>query len=524
MRRWLVLILLLQLFLRTHESLALPGYADESHHIRRAEVAWDLTEDPLASYQPGKLLLYYYLGVFETERHNYLLVSRLAVALLTLIGAAAVYAIGKKVFDERVGVMAAFVYAVSPFMLFFDRMALADPMATALLLVAVWYALIWFQQPTRRHAIILGLLLILPPLAKLTAVGIIVAPATLVLLFDRRNWRQYAPQIGIMAAISAVFWIPLFLPTFIGEIQGGEDRVVLVGDYLLNAHEEDQGFVENLVDSTITAFEQTGTFISPLVLILLLPLTVLLLRQQPRMTLFLLAMFIAAWFPAIALGSFPRSRYLELGVPFLFLLAVGGLYRFAAQFDFELARRQTIERAVVVGILLYGLVWGGHFFLQAIDDPRQLDVPPDDRWRYMQAVTAGYGQIESIAFLKADGSTSAESEQVEVFGALGSCHLLRLFFEDPGIIHLTCIPFEADRQLSDETLRTLSDDATLHSGVYVLLERELLFDRPIPTNMGELPVAWEFVRLFPRPHDGVAVELWRITADDGGDYAFPDLP
>ncbi|HLA41923.1 MAG TPA: glycosyltransferase family 39 protein, partial [Aggregatilineales bacterium] len=183
-------MLLLQLFLRTHENLALPGYADESHHLRRAEVAWDFNIDGYASYIPGKLLLYYYLGLFETQRENYLPVSRLAVALITLLGGAGIYAIGKELIDQRVGIMALFLYIVMPFTLFYDRMALADPLTLAVLMLATWSLLLWVKKPTIKRGAITGVLLILPPLAKLTALAVVAAPVLAVAVFDPSGWRK----------------------------------------------------------------------------------------------------------------------------------------------------------------------------------------------------------------------------------------------------------------------------------------------------------------------------------------------
>lgn len=509
MKKWqwaaVVGVLLLQLFLRTHEILALPGYADESLHIRRAEVVWDFNTN--TSWIPKKLLLYYYLGLVEVPRVDYLLMGRLLVALSTLVGGAGIYALGKKLFNHAVGVMALFLYTVSPFAIFFDRLALADPFTLALSMMTLWFCLLWIQKPTLKMSLITGVLFTLTLLAKFTAAGFLAVPVVGIWLFEsREHWRErYLKPLLIIGAILTVVWIPIFIPIVIG--QANDEPIVFIDDYLLNIH-EDQNFVENLVDNVRIAIEQTAIYLWPPVLILAVIGAGLLLKWRRKEGLFLIILFVLAWTPAVAVGSFPRSRYLEIGIPFLILLLTGGVYTLVAQIQ-ETERRATIERTLMVGIMVYGLAWGGHFFQQAVTQPEDLRLPEHDRWRYVQSTTSGYGQREAVEYLADDAEKSPVTGKAEVYGILGSCHSLRLYMDDPGPVHLTCAEYSfVTHQMSPETLADMLQQTEKNGWMYILLEPSL------ETNYDDLPLQWTLEKRFLRPHNGRELELWRVRLAD----------
>ena len=497
----IVIILLIQLFLRIHHTDALPGYADESLHIRRAEVAWDFYE-PVASYQPGKLMLYYYLGIFETERIHALVISRLAVALMSLLGSVAIYALGKALHSERAGLVGMFFYAVIPYAIFFDRMALADPPAMVIFALAAWSLVNWAHRPTMKRSALSGILLLLTPFAKLTGAGIVFAPFLVIYLTPSPRWRggRGVRSLTIIYAIFGIFWAILMIPTLLGEIRGGEHRMEIVDEYLLNAYEEDQSFVPNLIDNIGDAFRQIGIYFWPPVMILTVILGLALIFLRWRAALFLWGMLALAWLPTLAGSEIARTRYLTLGLPFLILLLVLGLFALVERIQ----PKRLIEWSIFAAVMVYGLAWGLPFFQNASTDPTALTLPERDRWRYMQAVTAGYGLQEAVTFLENDLAHEVGENPVEVVGILGSCHLMRLFLQEPGPVRLICADLVPVHQLTDSELAEIEADAA-DGPLYLLLERDL------GTNLDDLNLEWEFVRDFERPHEGVTIELWRVS-------------
>lgn len=487
-RKWLILsicLLLIQLFLRSYKITSLLGYADES-------------------LVPEKLLLYYYLAFFETDRIHYLAVGRLAIALFSLLGAAALFGIGKRLFDARVGLLAQALYTFNPFAFFYDRMILADPMTLALIMVMIWVTLIWLKNPTRRMGIVMGIVLILPPLAKLTALAVVIAPILAILLIPptipnmgrgfRDRVQYYRQSLIIMYAIFGVFWAILSIPVVIGEIRGGENRSVVIDDYLLNLNEKEQNFVENLIENTRLSIQQTVILYGYQIFLLTLIAAPLLLWRRPRQSIFLLILFVLSWARTISVGSYPSSRYLQIGVPFLLLILAAGTLEMGA-----ILRRANWIAALVA---VYSIAWGMLFWTLMIRDPINLGLPEEARWRFIQSMTAAYGQVDAIHYL--EDQADQQGKPVKVFAVLGSCHLMRLYMDES--INLTCVDLDPEtRQIIPTHLQKLEAALAENDPVY------FFYEPAMHPAIEDLPVEWAFVQTFPRPHGGVEMELWVIS-------------
>jgi hypothetical protein len=361
-----------------------------------------------------------------------------------------------------------------------------------------------------------GFLLALTPIAKLTGAGIVFAPILAIYLTPqpREKFREQVPSprwrgdLGVRSVLAyvrplliiygifAAIWIPLMIPVLLGEIRGGEHRMELVDEYLLNAYEEDQSFVPNLLDNIWDAFSQIGIYTWTPVIILTVILGLMLVFLRWRAAFFLWGMLALAWLPTLAGSEMARTRYLTLGLPFLILLLTVGLY---ALID-RLPGRRLIERGIFVGLLVYALAWGLPFFRTASSNPAELTLPERDRWRYIQAVTAGYGQQEAAFYLEND----LNDYPIDVFGILGSCHLMRMFLQEPGPVRLICADLVPVHQLTESEIDEI-EAAGADGDLYLLIERSL------GTNFDDLNFEWDFVREFERPHEGVTIELWRVT-------------
>jgi hypothetical protein len=224
-------------------------------------------------------------------------------------------------------------------------------------------------------------------------------------------------------------------------------------------------------------------------LLLTLVLALILLGLRWRVALFLWGMLALAWLPTLAGSEMARTRYLTLGLPFLILMLAVGL--------FSLMNR---PRVFFLGMTIYALAWGLPFFQTAIEDPTQLSLADDDRWRYMQAVTAGYGQQEAAHYLE----NEMDAYPVRVFGILGSCHLMRMFLQEPGPVTLICAELIEGHQLAESEIDEI-EAAGADDQLYLLIERDL------GTNFDDLDFDWTFVRDFERPHEGVIIELWKVS-------------
>ena len=180
----LIFSLLVVFAIRAHNILALPVFVDESLHILRAQVVFDFS-DAVASFLPGKLLTYYYFGLFNPQNHNGLWITREAIAILAPLSAALCYAIVHSLTRSfRAGILVIWLYALTPFMLFFERMAFADPFAGVFVLALVWCSIQFARHPKPAWAGMCGLMIGLALLAKLTALPLIVVPPLAVWMFS----------------------------------------------------------------------------------------------------------------------------------------------------------------------------------------------------------------------------------------------------------------------------------------------------------------------------------------------------
>jgi hypothetical protein len=143
-----MVLLLLQFALRTHNTTLQGAFVDEGLHDQRATIVWSLNTNP-GQYSQGKLLLYYWIGLFVGGPLTILHVSRTAIALVSLITGAAIYLIGRRLHSHRMGIVALTLYTILPLAVFHERMALADPLASVFSCLIAWRSLVFASsQPT----------------------------------------------------------------------------------------------------------------------------------------------------------------------------------------------------------------------------------------------------------------------------------------------------------------------------------------------------------------------------------------
>ena len=144
------------------------------------------------STTPHKFLLYYWLGLFDLPLHLPGWLARTAVVIFSLLGAAGTYALGRHLLSQTVGLLSLFFLSLFPFMLFYDRLALADPLTSSLVVLVAWWSLIVARHPTRRYGVVLAMLITLMLAAKVLAGPIMLLPATAILLLGPKRlvWRR----------------------------------------------------------------------------------------------------------------------------------------------------------------------------------------------------------------------------------------------------------------------------------------------------------------------------------------------
>ena len=95
-----ILLLLVHFFIRHHHPTWQYAYVDEGFHARRAAVVWDFEQNP-GRFAHGKVLLYFWMGLFEGDSTHNLHLLRTSIAIFSLITAATLYRIGRILGNRR---------------------------------------------------------------------------------------------------------------------------------------------------------------------------------------------------------------------------------------------------------------------------------------------------------------------------------------------------------------------------------------------------------------------------------------
>jgi len=497
-RLWLlVLLLLVAFFVRAHQINALPPFNDESHHIRRAEMVWSFQDADL-SFTVGKLLTYYWLGIFHPERLDAVHVARSATALFALLGLAAAYALGRWMFGAWAGLLAVYMLTFAPFMVFFDRMALADPLTTALGMLTVWAGVLLVRRPSEwEWGLLAGILVALTILAKLTGFPFALVPLWGILIFAegtwRARWRRYRTTLLVCYGVAGGILMPFLLRVVYEELFG--ERISVIDMHLINHQSQSATLWHNIGH----LWEALATMHHPLLVgVFVLALLVALWRRS-RAVWFVLGCVALAWGSTIILSGVISTRYLQLGVPLFFVLGAGALF----QVPLSPSGRLWLGWGVASVWIVF---FAQPFILNAWNNPIQNHAHLTDRsrWEYFTNFTAGYGLMDAARVMPTL-QPSMTSDTVPIIGIVGSCHQIRLYLEEPSAVFLECPAFGWEGEFMDDVANYVDFRLTQESVLYMLVEPQLPY-----TDLSKLHVQHEVIGRFERPLNGMVVELWRV--------------
>ncbi|WP_119068019.1 glycosyltransferase family 39 protein [Aggregatilinea lenta] len=525
-----VAVLLGGFALRVHNADAVPVFVDEYNHIRRAQAAYDFSYNPM-EISHGKLLFYYWIGLFDPQGEGTLLVSRWADALASLLTCAAAGGAAKLLFGRRALVPAMAFYALVPFAVFFDRTALADPLAGALASLAAWSSLIVVRRPTVRRGLAAGLLITLAVLAKLTTAGVLALPvAGAIVLGDvawpRRDWTSVRAWIGALwrryrrawIAVGGVFTLAaaVVLALTLESAINGENT------YLLDTHlvQQEPGTNSLLVEKWGDIRDRGETLISAPLSLVMIVLLVVLLWRKPRPAIYALAWLLAIWIPNLALADDVQSRYLMAGVGALAALFGGEMVAGGALLGDWIARgRDELARArwrhwataglASVILVVWAVGFALPFDVKASTDPASLKLPWRDSHDYFNYIYNAWGIRETMAW--ADDHGERVGDQLPVVAVLNHCGPVNLYVEEN--MAFRCQDrwaFPGSRMPSNvERWTTLINAAKQWPFVYVVSEYPAIVPPDDPPTNGSLN--WDLQTTFDRPQGGLTIALWRVT-------------
>lgn len=522
-------LLVLQFLIRAHNPTHQPFFWDENRHMVRAADILEGAHPALNSN--GKFLLYIYLAPFHPAREVALHVSRTAVALFSLIGTAAMVTVARRLFNVQVALVAAGFYVVVPFALYYERMALADPMAGALMALTTYAFIRMAQQRSYQWAAIGGALAALATMAKVTvtfsAVGMPVLAAYALGQHSAATgqtrwqwvvsrWRHYWWLFVTAGVIYLVLWIPTLLPAFLSGLQG-QDYV------LVDQTSIDTSFLSENDEVRYGEFpNQLATMLSWPMVLILIGFILLGLVRFPRKMWLLLGWVVLIWAPTAILVWRTQTRYLMAGVFPLAILFGAGVITLARLDERWLAVGSPLNlpkwRTIVVGAsailtLAWAVLFALPFAYTASTDAASLRTTRWDNRDYYQSPWNGYALIEAMQYLSAEGDTGADA-LVDVLNLSQMCPFLDLYSFPR--LEMRCLHSAENRRDYDGTVQgvqwQMATDAVFASDepIYLILEQHRrTFEIPdIPYAHPNL--LWVQIEAFQRPKGGLWVTVWQV--------------
>lgn len=393
-----------------------------------------------------------------------------------------------------VGLFAALLYILAPYLAWHERMALVDCYTATFGVLAMWFSIRLVVTRRDRDALLSGLMLAAAIAAKATGLMLFVIPALAVIfLTPQWDWRARLRKLVMAYGVLLFIWGPfyLFLNSRGWHFFGVATNVVGTSSV--------KGLPTRLLENLIGAVHSDWVYFNGL-LVLGGALAIYLLIRRWRLGAFLI---LSTLLPLAGLGAFAGEilpRYMLLHVPLLIVLMSVGLGVLSDDLGKRWPAAPVALRAVmVVWIVLLGLP----FTVQLWNDPSMVSLPPVDRQQYVTSDASGYGIDQAAGYLL---QQAKDRGSLHVVSLLANCQGLRLYLSQNRQITLDCpyLTFDGSNQRDLDTL--INQRAAEGLNLWIAEE-----DLPYARLEG-ITAPYEKVTVFPRPDNVTRVTLYRVQA------------
>jgi len=389
------LILALAFVLRAANIALLPIFADEAIYVRWAQV---MRVEPSLRFLPltdGKAPLFMWSIIPMLKIFDNPLIAGRAVSVLTgILSTGGIFALTFILFEnKRLGLIAALLYAVSPFTVFFDRMALVDSMLSMFGIWTFVFALLAMKYGRWDMAILSGFALGGAALTKAPALFFaLLLPLTVLFAKKVRLVQSGFYLLTTWGMGLAMYNILRLGPNF----------------HLLNSRNQDYVFplshvFENPLDPLVGFLARTaGWFIDlgPVVIIALVAGGALInYKKYWKQVLVLVAWAVV---PIVAQAEFARvftARYILFTTPAVIVLAAISAVPIVKKVSGKLKLKQLHK--LIQGTLGIFVLHSLFVDYQIITSPQAAPLPANEREGYLEEWTAGVGIPEAVDIIKA---------------------------------------------------------------------------------------------------------------------------
>lgn len=200
-------LIVLYFLTRLTNILTLPIFTDEAIYIRWAQIATVDPDQRFISLTDGKQPSFIWLAaVFMRVINDPLLAGRLVSVFAGFGSMIGLYFLASEIFSNRkVGFLASLIYAIFPFALVYDRLALYDSLVAFFIIWSLYFEVLLVRRMRLDLAMILGFVIGGGMLTKTSAnFALYLLPASVLLLkFDRKTWKIYLKRMIVYGVVSA---------------------------------------------------------------------------------------------------------------------------------------------------------------------------------------------------------------------------------------------------------------------------------------------------------------------------------
>jgi 4-amino-4-deoxy-L-arabinose transferase-like glycosyltransferase len=465
-------LLLIGLFLRSYNLDSLPIFADEAIYVRWSQV---MRVDATLRFLPlsdGKQPLFMWVVIPFFKIFSDPLIAGRFVSVLTGIGTIVGSFVLTYILFERkkIAIVAAMLAALTPYLVFFDRMALVDSM---LAMFAVWISIGTFLLAKTHRldvAMITGGLLGGALLTKSPAIFFVIAFfVSQIILYKKQEKLSHSISILKQTILS---FVSLFIAI-------GIQNIMRLGPNFHMLSSRNADYVYPLTHVFENAFDPFVPFIhrsfewywilgpSALFVLFCLSVYILLTNKRKRELLFLLV-----WgaMPVVVSAEFAKvftARYILYSVSFLCVCSAASLLS---------VKLQKVVY-IVIGLFIVQAVYLNYFILF---NPQRAHLPSGERSGYLEEWTSGVGIYEASRYLR-DQNQKNNGKKIVVgtegyFGTLPDG--LQLYLND--VPDITVIGVGIDLK---EIPQSLSESVKAGNDTYLLINDSRLKMSPQDTSM-----------------------------------------
>ncbi|MBI4028840.1 MAG: glycosyltransferase family 39 protein [Candidatus Blackburnbacteria bacterium] len=440
---WGTVILLVAVFLRTYNIFSIPIFADEAIYIRWAQVMRAVSTLRFLPLDDGKQPLFMWLTIPFLKVIDDPLVAGRALSVLAGLGTlTGIFFVTLRLFkDKKMALLAALVYAVSPFTVFFDRMALVDSLLMCFGVWSLYFGILTAQELRLDWAMLTGFALGFAYLTKSPGMFfLLLLPSTLLLGGFRGKGRW--GKLGKLGALWLVSWaIALGMYNILRLGPNFHMLALRNKDYVYSFSEVLRHPLDPIIPHFYDLFDWFSKMLPITVLLIAVLGVVLALKKDWRQLLLLLGWSIGPLVIEAAFAKVFTARYVLFTLPPILIMAA------YAWGKFKNKNWLTLGGAFIVLPSLF-------INYRVLTNPAQAPLPREERSGYLEEWTAGTGIREIAQYVKTEKEQNPNQKILVgtegFFGTLPDG--LQIYLSDiPGIVvkGVGITIYNVDQSLSD---------------------------------------------------------------------------